>query len=266
VLVSRAVFLALMAGCRENREAALQLGPDDVVTHADAADASVAPTVADAATSATTIDSLDFAGATAAEVVVGDVVAQLPSGRVRVTSAGRDKDAALSPDGRAIVFVRSRFDGNCAMPTSERGCSQCEELWIVRSGSAPSLLLRGERPDVPGVLEPRAGIRLPKFSPDGRRVYFSTAGGCTAGSIVARALDLSTMKETILVGEGVVDHEVTNGPFAGHLVIVRFAIEWDPITKASLGRKESWLLLTKEGARVRKLPDDETKRRAMLGE
>jgi hypothetical protein len=168
---------------------------------------------------------------------------------VRITGLGIDEAPSLSSDRRSVVFVRNRVDGKCTSPTAERGCSECEELWIVRSGSQPVLLLPGDGTATPS----RIGMRRPTLSNLGDTVFFAT-GDCV-GPLTARALDLRTMKETLLFRGGSLDHEVLTGPFAGMLVVVGYS---------SAG--ESWTLLKKDGTLVRVLPLDDTKRTKLLAE
>jgi len=284
--LSRTLFLALVASCRKPNDSGPTLRADSIepgqndtgVARRDAGvAAATTPAVEDGAVPLVVTPSMDFAGATSVEIAdanmfgEGNIIARMGPGRaVRVTSGGVDSAPTLSPDRKGIVFVRLRTDGPCVSPTDEHGCGQCNELWIVYSGSAPARLLRGEpfSPTTPaGALPPRQSIGNPIFSPDGETVYFTTNASCPmAMGYMGRSLSLKTWEEKGIVGEGRVDHEIAKGPFTTMLVVQRWAIEWDPVTKASLGRQESWELRTKQGKLVRKLPSDATLRQALLAE
>ena len=132
----------------------------------------------------------------------GNVVLRRPGAApVRLTSGGRDRDPALSPDRRRVVFVR--------------GDTAHAELWIVDGGGGLPRRLVAARP----ADEPRANltrISYPQFSPDGRTVYFLTDAWVTSGAV--HAVEVATGRVRYVCPGNSLE-VVPRGEHAGHLMV-----------------------------------------------
>jgi dipeptidyl aminopeptidase/acylaminoacyl peptidase len=125
---------------------------------------------------------------------------------IRLTSSGRDRDPALSPDGRRVAFVRGGVT---------RG--DATALWIVDTRGTPARRLLAERPSD----EPRANLtqfQSPQFSPDGQTVYFQTNAWVTSGAV--HAVSLATGRVRYLC-DGNSLRVVPRGEYAGHLMVAK---------------------------------------------
>ena len=136
----------------------------------------------------------------------GNVVLSRPGAApVRLTTSGRDRDPALSPDGRSVAFVRG---GDGARPDAS-------ELWIVAVGGGGERRLLPERPSD----EPRenlTGFDNPQFSPDGRTIYVLTAAWVTSGAV--HAVEPGTGRVRYVCPGNSLE-VVPRGEYAGHLVV-----------------------------------------------
>lgn len=128
----------------------------------------------------------------------------------RLTRSGDDSDAALSPDGRWVVFVRE-----AEQPRVYRPNAPTHDLYrIAVDGSGLTHLLSGRPDTVPE--RSLAMLSSPAFSPDGRTVYFMAAGWATSGAV--HALDVATGR-TRFVAPGNALRVVPAGEYAGHLAV-----------------------------------------------
>jgi hypothetical protein len=110
----------------------------------------------------------------------GDIVLTDSGKRSVLTHDHVDRDAILSPDGRAVVFTRG------ALAEDETSCSsavagkQALMSVNVKSGHVTTLALarsnKGSEAQLCNFLDKQ-------FSSDGRRLYFSTPGWVTSGAL-----------------------------------------------------------------------------------
>ncbi|HET6229789.1 MAG TPA: hypothetical protein VFE05_06885 [Longimicrobiaceae bacterium] len=138
-------------------------------------------------------------------------IARAPAvGLARIQDPHDDDSTAWSPDGRLRAEVRRTGPAF----TGTQSDAIRAELWIVdtRTGTA-RLLVRGHASDDPHTR--LVGLNTPRFSPDGRRVYFSADGWVTSGAI--HAADVATGR-TRYVAPGTLLGVVRGGSHAGQLV------------------------------------------------
>ncbi len=130
----------------------------------------------------------------------------------RITASGLDSDPVLSPDGRWVAWVRATPRDSVEGP-AER--VQAGEVWIARTdGSGARMLVRGG-----GAREPRellAALSAPRFSADGREVYFLSRAWATSGAL--HAVDAGTGRRRFVAPSN--GYEVVpRGRWRGHLVV-----------------------------------------------
>jgi dipeptidyl aminopeptidase/acylaminoacyl peptidase len=120
----------------------------------------------------------------------------------------------LSPDGRFVASVR---------PTPGRlidtalGDMEATELWISRvDGSEARMLVRGVYSDSPK--KTIAGISAPRFSPDGRRIYFLSSAWITSRAI--HVIDVKSGREHFLCAGNSLE-VIPRGKYTGHLIVNR---------------------------------------------
>jgi hypothetical protein len=140
--------------------------------------------------------------ASQARVDQGNVFAAGPDRReVQITSSGADSQPDLARDGTKVVFVRARAAGT-------------SEVWIADAtprGTANSLIvapvrINGRRFDQ---------VFTPRFSPDGRVVYFLIAYGGSTQALI-RALVADPQPEFVAA---VLNFQVVpDGPYQGDIV------------------------------------------------
>ena len=131
---------------------------------------------------------------------------------MQLTNNGKDTDPELSPDGKQIVFVR---DTPGIQADTPQGRLDVDELWLIGAdGSNAHRVLRGHADD-----EPRrsvAGIGSPSFSPDGRVVYFMSAGWVTSSGIHAIGVDGGALH---FVTDGNSLEVIRSGKYRGYLIV-----------------------------------------------
>lgn len=131
----------------------------------------------------------------------------------QLTSTGRDSTPALAPDGRWVVFVR-RIDG-APISTGSSDETGPAELWQIRSdGKEPTLLARTRESEKMENLI--AAFENPRFSPDGRFVYFITPAWTTSGAV--HVVDTTKAKERFLMPGNALE-VVRSGEYAGCLLV-----------------------------------------------
>ncbi|MCC6652910.1 MAG: hypothetical protein IT348_17280 [Candidatus Eisenbacteria bacterium] len=155
-------------------------------------------------------------------------------------------EADTSMDGRFVVYLRE-LPGLFA-PTPSGDSLAAAELWFSRvDGSQPRVLLAAGDP-LPGLITPMAGLHSPQFSPDGRRVYFTTLHTVTSDAVVA--LDLLENTPRLVCGANSL-FVVRRGRYAGNLLV-----EQHRYRKG--GGSYDWLyLVSPAGKRILTLGDSE---------
>jgi dipeptidyl aminopeptidase/acylaminoacyl peptidase len=129
-----------------------------------------------------------------------------------LTSGGLDSEAVLAPDGRRIAFIR-RIPGDSV--ESATGPEEATSLWIMRvDGGDARMLVRARSADDPR--RTLSGFQHPRFSPDGRRIYFLSSAWVTSAAVHAVEVD-SGSERFIAPGNSL--EVVPSGEFAGHLIV-----------------------------------------------
>lgn len=174
----------------------------------------------------------------------------------RITSSGLDSEPALSPDERWIAWVRATPRDSVEGPA---GRVQAGELWIARTdGSGARRLARGGASREPREL--LAALSAPRFSPDGREVYFLSRAWATSGAL--HAVDAATGRRRFVAPSN--GYEVVpRGRWRGHLVV------WQHRYFLAGGSYDWAWLLTPAGAEVGPVGETEgavAEFRAMYGE
>ncbi len=144
----------------------------------------------------------------------GNVIYHAPAGAAprQLTRTGLDRDAVLSPDGRTIAFIRGTPGDSVEVVA---GPEEATSLWTMGvDGGGARMHVTGRAAEVAG--EMLAALQAPRFSPDGRRIYFLSAAWATSGAV--HVLDLSTGSERFLVAGNSLD-VVPSGEYAGFLMV-----------------------------------------------
>jgi hypothetical protein len=132
----------------------------------------------------------------------------------QLTTSGKDEQAALSPDGQMVAFVR-RTPGK----TVETGLGPAEatELWSIRVNGteAKRIVIGRSAAKMDSVL---AGFRDPQFSGDGKRVYFLSTAWATSGAV--HVADVKTGAEHFVCPGNSLE-VLRQGHYAGHLLITQ---------------------------------------------
>ena len=125
---------------------------------------------------------------------------------------GKGSEASLDPAKRRVVFVRAT-PGRTISTGS--GDEEATELCLVDpDGKNLAVLVRGK--DDEEVSKVLANFQTPRFSPDGKTIYFVSAAWATSGSV--QACDRAT-KTVRFVCAGSVLEVVPNGEYAGDLLV-----------------------------------------------
>lgn len=129
-------------------------------------------------------------------------------GEVRqLTTSGSDRDPQLSPDGKTIVFVRAKSDGN------DR--EYVDDIWVMEtSGKNQRVVVKARPASKPE--EALAGLGVTDFSPDGKLIYFMSAGWATSGAV--HVLDRTSGK-TRFLSSGNTLKVIASGKYAGNLIL-----------------------------------------------
>lgn len=179
-------------------------------------------------------------------VQAGDVVylASAQAAPRRLTSSGLDREPRLSPDGRTVAFIRGTPGDQVE---TALGQEEAASLWIVRTdGSRARMLVRGRANDDPR--RTLAALQAPWFSPDGRRIYFLSAGWATSGGV--HVVDVATGSERF-VAPGNSLEVVPAGRYAGYLLVSQHRYR-------PQGGSYDWTwLLTPDGREVTVAGEDE---------
>ncbi len=149
--------------------------------------------------------SLFATGAALAQSVTvkaGNVFIKKSGGERQLTKLGRDADAALSPDGRFVVFTRN----NAKPPDDPQTCltgARADQLhrFDLASGK-DEILITGRNADAPP--QQLCGFDQKQFSSDGRRLYFLSPAYATSAALhyydfAARAVTFVAPANAVIV-------------------------------------------------------------------
>jgi hypothetical protein len=128
---------------------------------------------------------IDAAAAQSANVTVkaGNVFVSKAGRERQLTRLGRDADAALSPDGRFVVFTRLNGKASDDPQTCLTG-AQADQLHRIDLDSGKDeVLLTGRNADRPP--QQICGFDQKQFSADGRRLYFLSPAWATSAALHA---------------------------------------------------------------------------------
>jgi hypothetical protein len=122
-----------------------------------------------------------------------------------------DTGVARSPDGR-VAFIRPTPG---RLVSTSLGDAQATELWIADAdGANARRLVVGAPAD--SVEHALAAFSSPRFSPDGRRVYFLSRAWVTSDAV--HAVDVATGRERFVAPGNSLD-VISRGPLAGCLIV-----------------------------------------------
>jgi hypothetical protein len=158
---------------------------------------------------------LDPAVAQSVDVIDGNVYRTIDGMQLQLTATGLDREAALSPDGRTVAFVRSTPG---LVTETAMGLEQLTELRTISiDGGDERLLLSGRarRPEVNEL--PLADLSDLHFSPNGYRIYFESAAAVVQRAV--HAVDLAGNVQQVSLGSIVAVLPDGPGSYAGHLVV-----------------------------------------------
>lgn len=143
----------------------------------------------------------------------GRVVLVEANGKKRpLTSSGQDVQPNLSPDGKAVVFVRKVSGKTLDSPVGE---VEANELWWVdTAGGKPRRLVASAANDDPKKF--LGELQTPQFSPDGKTVFFMSAAWATSGAV--HKVDVATGKEQFVTPGNSLE-VILRGEHQGKLIV-----------------------------------------------
>jgi Tol biopolymer transport system component len=131
--------------------------------------------------------------------------------RPLTSGAPQDSQPSLSPDGKAVVFVRK---GSGKKLESAAGEVEANEIWWMEITGKPRRLVASAASDDPKKF--LGALQAPQFSPDGKTVFFMSAAWATSGSV--HKVDVATGK-TQFVSAGNTLEVVPRGEHQGKLIV-----------------------------------------------
>jgi len=139
----------------------------------------------------------------------GNIYYVADDGKVRqLTTTGVDRSPQLSPDGKTVVFVRSK-------PGSNDRDFYPDDIWLMdTSGKNQRVVVKARPASKPE--DTLSGLSEPTFSLDGKLIYFMSAAWATSGAV--HVLDLRT-GTTRFLSSGNTLKIVPSGKYAGHLIL-----------------------------------------------
>jgi hypothetical protein len=147
---------------------------------------------------------IDAAAAQAPSVTVkaGNVFVTKAGRERQLTRLGRDADAALSPDGRFVVFTRMNGKASDSPQDCLTGAQADQLRRIDLETGKDEVLLTGHKADRPP--QQLCGFDQKQFSSDGRRLYFLSPGWVTSAALhyydfARRAVQYVAPANTVIV-------------------------------------------------------------------
>jgi dipeptidyl aminopeptidase/acylaminoacyl peptidase len=152
----------------------------------------------------------------------------------QLTSSGKDRQPALSPDGKYITFVREVEN-------------QATELWLMDASgnNARAIVLNHEDDDIKKSL---SELNNPLFALDSKAVYFQSAAWAVSGAI--HIIDITSNKEHF-VTDGNSLELVPSGKYKGYLIVTKHKYY-----KKMDGSYEGFCLVSPKGKEIKSLGDD----------
>jgi hypothetical protein len=143
----------------------------------------------------------------------GRIVLVEANGKRRsLTSSAQDSQPSLSPDGKAVVFVRNVSGKKVESTTGEVDAN--ELWWVDTAGGKPRRLVASAMSDEPKKF--LGALEAPQFSPDGKTVFFLSAAWATSGAV--HKVDVATGKEQY-VSPGNTLEVIPRGDHQGKLIV-----------------------------------------------
>lgn len=171
----------------------------------------------------------------------GNVFLKNRSGQTKqLTTLGRDYQPSLSPDRKRIAFIRRTPGKTVQTPLGE---TEATELWLADSeGEHHELLVSGKEGDNPKTV--MADFSSPQFSPDGRKIYFMSAGWVTSGAV--HVVEIQSKRESF-VSPGNTLEVIQKGKYRGYLIVQQHKY----FVGAKVGSYDDYWLLTPTGTEIR---------------
>jgi WD40-like Beta Propeller Repeat len=154
-----------------------------------------------------------FANTPEVSIQNGNVCISTAAGETKtLTNSGHDSEAVLSPDGKWVVFVRTISGKQISTGSGE---AETTELWQIRAdGKEPNVLVRSRQSDKMETI--LAGFSTPRFSTNGKLVYFLSAAWATSAAL--HVVDTTNGKEHF-VCPGSEFEVVPAGEYRDHLLV-----------------------------------------------
>ncbi|QSQ26760.1 PD40 domain-containing protein [Pyxidicoccus parkwayensis] len=143
----------------------------------------------------------------------GRIVLVEANGKRRpLTSSAQDSQPRLSPDGKAVVFVRDVSGKKVESATGEVEAN--EVWWVDTAGGKPRRLVASAASDDPKTF--LGALQDPQFSPDGKSVFFLSAAWATSGAV--HKVDVATGKEQFVTPGNSLE-VILRGEHQGKLIV-----------------------------------------------
>jgi Tol biopolymer transport system component len=152
----------------------------------------------------------------------------------QLTHSGKDSQAALSPDGKQLVFVREIENQNT-------------ELWLMDvSGQNAHAIVQSQAHE--DVKQNLTGFNNPVFSLDGKAIYFLTTAWATSDAV--HSIDLNTYKQHF-VTDGNSLELVPSGKYKGYLIVSEHKYHKEG------GSYEDFWLVSPKGKAIKSLGEEQ---------
>jgi len=176
----------------------------------------------------------------------GSIFHRNERGEVQQMSAGQNNaGAVISPDRKWGAYIHAD-ETTPDDPVSE--------IWLVDMASRTSrMAVRSQRGDKPE--NNLTHLHNPKFSPDGKSLYFTTAAWTTSGAV--HQLDIATLQQHYVTDGNSLDI-VPHGKYAGYLVVTKHTY------LRGGGSVENYCLLGPNGRQVKCAGDSEKDKQHLL--